>query len=84
MTLSDEQATSNEASNVTTTTTCDGEESKSPEAEKPDGGNEVNNDEVINVSKKGISITRSLVLFGYESWNALEPCKFISSYTLCE
>ena len=76
-TLSDEQAKCDEATNVATTTTCDVEEDNGPGIEKPDG-NEVDNEEVEKVSKKGISITRSLVLFGYESWTALEPCKFIS------
>ena len=33
------------------------------------------NEGIKTISKKGISITRALVLFGYESWTALEPCK---------
>ena len=103
MKLSDEQATANEARNVTSTTKCAEatnltsttkcaeatnvtstttfaeEEINGPEIEKTDG-DEVNNEEVITTSKKGISISRSLILFGYESWTALEPCKFTSSY----
>ena len=34
------------------------------------------NEGIKTISKKGISITRALVLFGYESWTALEPCKY--------
>jgi len=89
-TLSDEQAKANEATNVASATTCAEEENNGPDIENPDGnneqeienpdGNEVKNDDVISVSKKGISITRSLVLFGYESWAALEPCKFKSQH----
>ena len=33
-------------------------------------------EEVNMVTKKGLSITRALVLFGYESWTALEPRKY--------
>jgi hypothetical protein len=93
MKLSDEQATSNETTNVTSTTKCAEatnvtstttfaeEEINGSEIEKTDG-DEVNNEEVITTSKKGISISRSLILFGYESWTALEPCKFTSPYFL--
>ena len=60
-------------------TTCTEEENNGQEKEVIDG-EEVNNEDVMTVSKKGISITRALILFGYESWTALEPGLLTSLY----
>ena len=43
--------------------------------EQPQKEESIPNEGIKTISKKGISITRALVLFGYESWTALEPCK---------
>ena len=43
--------------------------------EQPPKEESIPNEGIKTISKKGISITRALVLFGYESWTALEPCK---------
>ena len=41
----------------------------------PTGEKEENETNQERRSKRGISITRALVLFGYDSWVALEPGK---------
>ena len=80
--LSEEPETSNEATSLASMTTEEMrkrfvEEEKNPaETEKQDD-EEGNTEGAKVVSKKGISLTRSLVLFGYESWNELEPGRFI-------
>ena len=63
---------SNEATNETSATLPDENETKDIENKEQD---DENKDEIKPEVKKvqGISITRSLVLFGYESWVALEP-----------
>ena len=62
----------------------DGKESKRPfspsqqdttNIEQTQKEESIPNEGIKTISKKGISITRALVLFGYESWTALEPCK---------
>ena len=44
--------------------------------EQPKKEESIPNEGIKTISKKGISITRALVLFGYESWTASEPCKY--------
>ena len=80
--LSEEPTTTNEATNLTSMTTVAEEEKNDTEIEKQDD-EEGTIEGAKVVSKKGISLTRSLVLFGYESWNELEPGKFIFSYFPC-
>ena len=76
--LSEEPAITNEATSLTSMTTVAEEEQNDTEIEKQDD-EEGNSEGAKVVSKKGISLTRSLVLFGFESWNELEPGRFIFS-----
>ena len=51
------------------------EKTNNIEAETKDE-NEQDNEEVVKVvAQKGVSITRALIMFGFESWSALEPGK---------
>ena len=57
--------------NVNCTTTEDKCDETENTAKEPD---EEDKEEVVKVvAQKGVSITRALIMFGFESWSALEP-----------